>query len=370
MRITQPLPQYLEAFAHRGIAPDASQQKALEALAHVHEQLVRAHTQLTAHRVKNHVNKLFGLKQHPVKGFYFWGGVGRGKTLIMDVFFGQLPFKAKQRLHFHSFMRHVHHEMKRLEGLKNPLTAIAKEISKETHIICFDEFFVDDVADAMILADLLQHLFHQGVTMLFTSNTAPDLLYKNGVQRHRFVPAIDLIKQHTDVMEIDQGHDYRAQALIQSGVYFYPLTDENQHLIEKEFLHIATGDIQYGHSVYIMDRDIPTLATAHRLVWFDFKTICVNYRSAQDYLELSEQFDTFIITHVPIMHEADDAAAKRFIHFIDVLYDHHAKLIISAAALPHELYQGAALSKEFQRTLSRLLEMQGEAYLSDEGGVL
>jgi len=363
MRNLNPYPQYLEAYAKRGIAPDASQSRALEALAHVHTQLVRAHTQLTGHRVKNHVNKLFGLKQHPVKGFYFWGGVGRGKTLLMDIFFEHLPFKAKQRLHFHPFMRHIHHELKRLEGLKNPLPALAKQIAKETHVICFDEFFVDDVADAMILSDLLQHLFHQGVTMLFTSNIAPDLLYKNGVQRHRFVPAINLIKQYTDVMQIDEGQDYRAQALIQAGVYFSPLTNENQNAIEKEFLHIATGDVAYGHSVYIMERDIPTIATAHRLVWFDFKTICVNYRSAQDYLELSEQFDTFIITHVPVMTEHDNSAVKRFIHFIDVLYDHHSKLIISAAALPHELYQGTALSSEFQRTISRLLEMQSSEYL-------
>lgn len=364
MRILNPLSQYQEAFARRGIVPDACQLKALEALAHTHERLVQAHTQLSRHRLKNHLNKIFGLKQHPVKGFYFWGGVGRGKTLLMDVFFEHLPFKAKQRLHFHPFMRHIHHELKRHEGLKNPLSAIAKQISKETHIICFDEFFVDDVADAMILADLLQHLFHQGVTMIFTSNTAPDLLYKNGVQRQRFVPAIGLIKQYTDVTQIDQGLDYRALALMQSGVYFCPLTDSNQHLIEKEFLHIATGDVSYGKSVHIMDRDIETIAMAHCLVWFDFKIICVNYRSAQDYLELSEQFDTFIITHVPVMTEQDNSTVKRFIHLIDVLYDHHAKLILSAAALPHELYKGTALASEFQRTISRLIEMQGKEYLS------
>jgi cell division protein ZapE len=363
MRITNPLPQYLEAFAHRGLAPDPAQSQALEALARVHVSLVKAHVQTTGRKIKHHFNKLFGLKQHPVKGFYFWGGVGRGKTLLMDIFFDNLPFKAKQRLHFHPFMRHIHHELKRLEGLKNPLSAIAKEIAKQTHIICFDEFFVDDVADAMILADLLQHLFHEGVTMVFTSNTEPDLLYKNGVQRHRFIPAIDLIKRHTSVMQIDQGIDYRSQSLIQSGVYFTPLNTDTQHRIQNEFLHLATGDISYGHSIHIMDRDIETIALAHSLVWFDFDKICVNYRSAQDYLELSEQFDTFIITHIPIMNEEDTPAAKRFIHLIDVLYDHHRKLIVSAQAPAHQLYQGTALNKEFQRTVSRLLEMQSQEYL-------
>jgi cell division protein ZapE len=364
MRIINPLPHYLEALAQRGIAPDPGQSSALEALAQVHEKLATAHKKSAGHHLKRHLNKLLGLKQHPVKGLYFWGGVGRGKTLLMDIFFKHLPFKAKQRLHFHAFMRHVHHELKRLEGLKNPLSAIAKEIAKQTHIICFDEFHVDDVADAMILADLLQSLFHEGVTMIFTSNIAPDLLYKNGVQRHRFLPAINLIQEHTKIMEIDQGQDYRSLSLIQSGTYFSPLSDENQQAITNEFLHIATGDIVYGHSLRIEDRNIPTLALAHRLAWFDFKTICVSYRSAQDYLSLTEQFDTFIITHVPIMREADDAAAKRFVHLIDVLYDHQAKLIISAAAAPAQLYQGKALFKEFQRTISRLIEMQGKEYLS------
>jgi cell division protein ZapE len=364
MRIINPTQQYLEAFAKRGIVPDASQANALKALAKTHEQLVRTHTQITHHRIKHHVNKLFGFKQHPIQGYYFFGGVGRGKTLLMDVFFEHLPFKAKQRYHFHAFMRHTHQELKRLEGLKNPLAAIAKNIAKQTHVICFDEFFVDDVADAMILADLLGHLFHQGVTLLFTSNIAPELLYRNGVQRHRFVPVISLIKLHTAIMNIDAGQDYRAQALIQSGVYFHPLTDDNQRAIENEFLQLATGDIVYGHSVIIMEREIPTVALAHRLVWFDFKKICVNYRSAQDYLELCEQFDTFIITHVPIMADQDNAAAKRFIHFIDVLYDHHAKLVLSAAAPPHQLYLGTALAPDFQRTISRLIEMQGKEYLS------
>jgi cell division protein ZapE len=363
MRIENPLPQYLKAFAHRGLVPDPAQTQALEALARVHQSLVKAHIQTSGHKIKHHFNKLFGLKQHPVQGFYFWGGVGRGKTLLMDIFFDNIPFKAKQRLHFHVFMRHIHHELKRLEGLKNPLSTISKEIAKQTHIICFDEFFVDDVADAMILADLLQHLFHEGVTMVFTSNTEPDLLYKNGVQRHRFIPAIDLIKHHTTVMQIDQGVDYRSQSLIQSGVYFTPLNPDTQHRIEKEFLQLATGDVSYGHSVHIMDREIETIALAHSLVWFDFDKICVNYRSAQDYLELSEQFDTFIITQIPVMNEADNAAVKRFIHLIDVLYDQHCKLIISAQNLPQQLYQGMALSKEFQRTVSRLLEMQSHEYL-------
>lgn len=358
-----PLAQYLETFAARGIEPDSVQMQALEALAQAYEKLVRAHMHLSGHKLKHHLNKLFSLKQHPVPGFYFWGGVGRGKTLLMDVFFNHLPFRAKKRLHFHPFMRHIHKQLKSLEGLKNPLAAIAKQIAKEAHVICFDEFFVDDVADAMILSDLLQHLFHEGVTMLFTSNTAPDLLYKNGVQRHRFVPAINLIKQYTQVMEIDKGTDYRSQTLIHSGVYFTPLTDANQQAINREFLQLATGDIVYGHCVKVNGREIPALATAHCLVWFNFNDICVSYTSAQDYLSLAEQFDTFIVTLVPVMHPKDDAAAKRFVHLIDVLYDHHCKVILSAQAAPHDLYQGSSLQKEFQRTVSRLIEMHSKEYI-------
>jgi cell division protein ZapE len=364
MQTTKPLDHYLQALAARGIEPDPSQRLALASLARLHNQITQAHIQLTKHRLKHHLNKIFGLKQHPIKGLYFWGAVGRGKTLLMDVFFEHLPFKAKQRLHFHDFMRHIHHELARLQGLKNPLSAVAKQISKEAQILCFDEFHVEDVADAMILADLLQHLFHEGVTLIFTSNTAPDSLYKNGVQRHRFLPAIGLIKQFTEVMQIDQGQDYRTQALLEAGVYFYPHSVENQHAIEKEFLQLATGDISYGHPLRIMDREIPTLAIAHQLVWFDFKSICQTYRSAEDYLLLMEQFDTFIITQVPVLEPNNDAAAKRFIHLIDVLYDHHAKLILSAAAPPDQLYQGKTLVQAFQRTQSRLIEMQGRGYLA------
>lgn len=358
MRSLNPFPQYLEKFTQRGFSPDPAQLLALEALALVHEKLVLSH-----HKKHLKLKKMLGLRPSSVKGLYFWGGVGRGKTLLMDIFFEQLPFKAKQRFHFHAFMRRVHQELKQLEGLKNPLTAIAKNITKQTQILCFDEFHVDDVADAMILGELFKTLFHEGLTIIFTSNTAPDQLYKNGVQRHLFLPVINLIKDKTTVMEIDQGQDYRKQALMEAGVYFSPLTDTHQQIIEHKFLQIATGDILYGHSVSIESRDIPTLALAHRLIWFDFKSICQTYRSAEDYLSLTAQFDTFFITRVPVLLEADNPPAKRFIHLIDVLYDHRAKLIISAAALPAELYQGKSLAKEFQRTISRLIEMQGHDYM-------
>lgn len=363
MHASNPLKLYQQTLTERGITPDATQLQVLEALATIHKKLTDTHIKLTHKKIKHHMNKVFGLKQHPVKGLYLWGGVGRGKTLLMDVFFEHLPFRAKQRLHFHRFMRHVHHEMKRLEGMKNPLRAIAKETAKQTHILCFDEFYVDDVADAMILGNLLDQLFHEGVTIIFTSNTEPSELYKKGVQRQLFVPAIKLIQKFTDVIHVDAGQDYRIQTLLNHGVYFTPLNDANREAIKSEFLKLATGKVEYGNTVSALGREIPKVASAHDLVWFDFKDICVSARSAQDYLALTEQFDTFIVTGVPVLRAEDDAAARRFIHIVDVLYDHHDTLIINAETSPDKIYQGQSLQKDFQRTQSRLIEMQSESYL-------
>jgi cell division protein ZapE len=357
------LQQYHQLFAEKQIKPDAQQQVALEKLAAIAEQLSDTHKKLTHHKIKHHINKLFGLKQHPIKGIYFWGGVGRGKTLLMDMFFQTLPFRAKKRVHFHPFMRHVHHELRKIQGMKNPLRSVAKEIAKETHVLCFDEFFVDDVADALILAELLEQIFHEGVTLIFTSNTKPDELYKNGVQRQLFLPAIRLIKNFTEVINLDAGEDYRLRTLLEKGVYFTPINEETQTTIKQEFLALATGDVQYGSEVEVLNRKIPCAAMAHKMIWFDFKDICVAARSSHDYLALLDDFDTFIVGDVPLLGKEDLNATKRFIHLIDVLYDNHATLILSSAVAIEELYQGEELKKEFQRTQSRLREMFSRDYL-------
>lgn len=354
---------YQRVLEAKGITPDPLQAEALVLLADIHLKLVNTHHKLTHQRLKHHMNKLFGLKQNPVQGIYCWGGVGRGKTLMMDLFFEHLPFKAKQRLHFHHFMRKVHEDLRRLQGLKNPLRAIANEIAKHMHVLCFDEFHVDDVADALILAELITYIYHEGVTLLFTSNTAPDDLYKNGVQRQLFTPMIALIKAHSYVLHFTQPHDYRLSILMEKGLYFSPLNIKTQESMKHEFASLATGPIKYGHNITIFDREIPTVAMAHKMIWFDFADICKSARSAQDYIQLIEQFSTFFVSHVPQMNASLDSAAKRFIHWVDVLYDAKATLIISAEAPIASLYTGVDLRTEFQRTISRLIEMQTEQYL-------
>lgn len=354
---------YQNTLSNKGITPDPLQAEALVLLADIHLKLVKTHHRLTHERLKHHANKLFGLKQHPVPGVYFWGGVGRGKTLMMDVFFEHLPFKAKQRLHFHQFMRQVHKDLARLQGLKNPLRTIASEMAKHAHVVCFDEFHVDDVADALILAELVTYIYHEGVTLLFTSNTAPDDLYKQGVQRQLFTPMISLVKTQSHVLHFTQEEDYRLRVLMESGVYFSPLNIKTQESMKHEFLHLATGPIKYGHSITVCEREVPTVAIAHDIIWFDFNDICKSARSAQDYMQLTEQFDTFFVSHVPQMNAALDSAAKRFIHFVDVLYDAKATLVISAEVPIATLYTGQDLRNEFQRTISRLIEMQTEQYL-------
>ncbi len=357
------LNEYLRILGEKQIKPDSEQRAAMQQLATIAEQLSSTHKKLTHHKIKHHLNKLFGFKQHPVKGIYFWGSVGRGKSMLMDLFFQNLPFRAKKRVHFHPFMRHVHAQLTQLQGMKNPLRAVAKEIAKETHVICFDEFFVDDVADALILGELLEQIFHEGVTLIFTSNTAPDALYKSGVQRHLFLPTIRLIKNFTQVINLDAGEDYRLRTLLETGVFFTPIDAHTQMTIKKEFKTLATGEITYGHDIEIIDRKIPTIAIAHKLIWFSFKDICMSNRSSHDYLALLETFDTFIVTDVPQLHNADKSASKRFVHLIDVLYDNHATLIMSSEVDITELYKGQDLKAEFMRTSSRLREMFSKDYL-------
>lgn len=361
--MTKFLEQYLNSLGEKKIKPDSQQQAALEKLAKIAELLCETHKKLTHRKIKHHMNKLFGFKQHPIKGIYFWGSVGRGKTMLMDVFFQSLPFRAKKRVHFHPFMRHVHAELTKLQGMKNPLRTVAKEIAKETHVICFDEFFVLDVADALILGELLEQIFHEGVTLIFTSNTPPNDLYKNGVQRQLFLPTIALIKSFTEVIKLDAGEDYRLKTLLETGVFFTPHNEKTQTTIKQEFLSLATGDIKYGQDIEILDRSIPTVAIAHNLIWFDFKNICCSARSSYDYLALLEGFDTFIVTDVPQLQKDDINAAKRFIHLIDVLYDNHATLIMSSEVDIADLYQGKDLKVEFMRTSSRLREMFSKEYL-------
>ncbi len=311
--------------------------------------------------------KLFGKKdQTPVKGLYFWGGVGRGKTYLVDTFFEALPFKEKVRTHFHRFMKRVHEEMKTLPGEKNPLTIIAKRFSDEARVICFDEFFVSDITDAMILGTLMEELFKNGVTLVATSNIVPDGLYKDGLQRARFLPAIALIKQNTDIVNVDSGVDYRLRHLEQAELFHFPLDAAANESLRKSF-QALTPDCTLAVEndvLMIENREIRALRTCEDVAWFDFRELCDGPRSQNDYIELGKIFHAVLLSDVEQMTVTTDDIARRFINMVDEFYDRNVKLIISAEVELKDLYTGGRLNFEFQRTLSRLLEMQSHEFLS------
>lgn len=313
------------------------------------------------------LGKLFGKKDRTsVKGLYFWGGVGRGKTYLVDTFFEALPFKEKVRTHFHRFMKRVHEEMKTLPGEKNPLTIIAKRFAAEARVICFDEFFVSDITDAMILGTLMEELFKNGVTLVATSNIVPDGLYKDGLQRARFLPAIALIKQNTEIVNVDSGVDYRLRHLEQAELFHYPLNDVAQESLRKSFRALTPECTQAveNDKLIIENREIIALRTCDDVAWFDFRELCDGPRSQNDYIELGKIFHAVILSGVEQMSVSTDDIARRFINMVDEFYDRNVKLIISAEVELKDLYTGGRLNFEFQRTLSRLLEMQSHEFLS------
>ncbi|KAA8999247.1 AFG1 family ATPase [Affinibrenneria salicis] len=299
----------------------------------------------------------------PVQGLYMWGGVGRGKTWLMDLFFHSLPGERKLRLHFHRFMLRVHQELNQLQGLENPLEKIADGFSAETDVLCFDEFFVSDITDAMLLAELLRALFARGITLVATSNIPPDELYRNGLQRARFLPAIELIKQHCAVCNVDAGIDYRLRTLTQAHLYLTPCDAQTQAAMGQIFARL-TGQAEVAPSVLeINHRPMPVLATYDGVLAIDFHTLCVEARSQNDYIALSRLYHSVLLHNVTVMGGADENTARRFLALIDEFYERHVRLVISAAAPMAGIYQGERLAFEYQRCLSRLQEMQSEEYL-------
>ncbi len=299
----------------------------------------------------------------PIKGIYLWGDVGRGKTLLMDQFYEELEIKAKRRIHFHRFMIHVHHELTKYPGKADPLKWVAKDIAKSTHIICFDEFFVSDIADAMLLGTLFQHLFRQGVTLVATSNIPPSNLYHNGLQRSKFLPTIALLEKHTTVLHLEDGEDYRLRTLSQAEIYHYPLDDIADQNMSGYFEALCHEGFESKKVLTIAGREIETVRCGDGVIWFLFSTICGSARSSLDYIEISKMYNTVLLSEVPIMSEAKEDAARRFITLVDELYDRQVKLIVSAQAPLTELYQGRLLKTEFERTESRMTEMQSIDYL-------
>nr|WP_314574698.1 cell division protein ZapE [uncultured Pseudomonas sp.] len=357
-----PLESYQNDLKKPEFFHDAAQENAVRHLQRLYDDLVAAHESKPGL-----FGKLFGKKEPTVvKGLYFWGGVGRGKTYLVDTFFEALPFEDKMRTHFHRFMKRVHEEMKNLKGEKNPLTLIAKQFAGEARVICFDEFFVSDITDAMILGTLMEELFKNGVTLVATSNIVPDGLYKDGLQRARFLPAIALIKQNTEIVNVDSGVDYRLRHLEQAELFHFPLNDAAQDSMRKSFRALTpecTKAIE-NDVLIIENRQIKAIRTCDDVAWFDFRELCDGPRSQNDYIELGKIFHAVLLSGVEQMSVTTDDIARRFINMVDEFYDRNVKLIISAEVELKDLYTGGRLNFEFQRTLSRLLEMQSHEFLS------
>lgn len=357
-----PLERYQADLKRPDFFHDAAQENAVRHLQRLYDDLIARGQGKTGL-----MGKLFGKKpQGPVKGLYFWGGVGRGKTYLVDTFFDALPFEQKMRTHFHRFMKRVHEEMKTLKGEKNPLTIIGKRFADEARVICFDEFFVSDITDAMILATLMEELFKNGVSLVATSNIVPDGLYKDGLQRARFLPAIALLKEHTDIVNVDSGVDYRLRALEQAELFHFPLgpaAEESLLTSFRSLLPDCTHMVE-NEALMIENRAIHAVRVCEDVAWFEFRELCDGPRSQNDYIELGKIFHAVILANVEQMSVAKDDMARRFINLVDEFYDRNVKLIISAEVELKDLYTGGRLSFEFQRTLSRLLEMQSHEFLS------
>lgn len=362
--MSTPLELYKEDLKRDDFSYDADQEKAVKHLQRLYEELVADYEKS---KKKGVFSKMFAKKQkEPIKGLYFWGGVGRGKTYLVDTFYDALPFERKMRTHFHRFMQRVHNDLTALEGVKNPLTEIAEQISKEAAVICFDEFFVSDIGDAMILGGLMEELFARGVTLVSTSNIVPDGLYKDGLQRDRFLPAIKLLNKYTEVVNVDSGVDYRLRTLEQAELYHYPLDDSAESSLKKSFENLASdiSKTEYNVDVEILGRTIPIKALCDDVAWFEFEGLCDGPRSQNDYIELGKLYHAVLISNVPVMNVKNDDMARRYINLIDEFYDRGVKVIMSADAPIHEIYAGGSLEFAFQRTTSRMLEMQSHEYLA------
>jgi cell division protein ZapE len=299
----------------------------------------------------------------PETGLYIWGDTGRGKTWLMDLFYESLPFPDKLRRHFHRFMADVHEDLRRFRYRQNPLDAVADRLARATRVICFDEFFVSDIADAMILATLFEGLFRRGVTLVATSNIPPSDLYRDGLQRARFLPAIELIQAHTLVVHMDSVQDYRFRTLERAEIYHSPLDGAAHVSLTDSFERIAPQVSRRDNDLRVLGRVIPTVRLADGAAWFKFADICDGPRSQADYIEIARSFHSVLVSGVPVFDQSTEDQARRFIALVDEFYDRNVKLILSAAAPVEELYGGDRLEFEFRRTRSRLQEMQSHEYL-------
>lgn len=340
------------------IQHDAAQAAVIELLADRQEQLTRAPEKSSSFfaRFKKQPNTA-------VKGLYLWGGVGRGKTYLMDIFFETLAIEQKKRQHFHRFMQMVHEQLKHYRDHQDPLVLVAKEYAKDTRVLCLDEFTVTDITDAMILAKLLDTFFLQGITLITTSNTVPNSLYKDGLQRERFLAAIDLLNTHTEVFHLQSETDYRLRILTHAKTWITPHNPQSQAQMSQYFEKIRTSDCTET-PLTIYQRDIKVIKRTQNLAWFEFEALCDGPRSVADYIELSKLYKTLFINNIPVFDELKNDQARRFVELIDECYDRNVSIIATAAMDVREIYQGKRLAAMFERTISRLLEMQSEEYIA------
>ena len=343
------------------VLPDAAQAKAIDELQKIHDQFVER-----ASRKSHWLTRwLPRQKPQPVRGLYFWGGVGRGKTFLMDLFFQSLPTERKLRLHFHRFMQLVHARLRDAGGQPNPLVVVANSIASQADVLCFDELYVSDIGDAMILGNLLDALFARDVVLIATSNIEPDRLYENGLQRQQFLPAIALIKRHTKVLNVDGGVDYRLRSLEKVALYHYPADEAAEEKLGSIFSQLTQSQlVEAGKLLEVQGRTIQSRQVTQDVAWFDFSRICGGPRGAADYIELARQYHTVFISGVPVFDDANDDEARRFITLVDEFYDRKVKLVVDAMAPMAALYTGTTLAFSFQRTCSRLIEMQTREYLA------
>ncbi|MEO8411274.1 MAG: cell division protein ZapE [Propionivibrio sp.] len=356
------LDAYEAILRSRGFAADAAQQAAAERLQVLYYQLLS----FKVGRRKA-LRRIFAPPVVP-RGVYFWGGVGRGKSFLMDCFFSSVPYVRKRRVHFHAFMQEIHVGLKEFKGEADPLLKVAERIATANRLICFDEFHVSDIADAMILRRLLEALFARGVVFVMTSNYPPDKLYPDGLQRENFLPAIALIKANVDVLHVDSGVDYRLRTLDQLEIFHFPIDADSAARMRDYFAamegNYGEADGEAGGEVEILGRRIPTLRRGRGAIWFDFKSLCGGPRSQNDYLELARTYHSLLLSDVPKMLAAMASEARRFTWLVDILYDHKVKLIITAECEPASLYTEGTQAGEFYRTVSRLTEMCSREYLA------
>ena len=356
-----PLTRYEHDLQHAGFSPDDAQRTAAVQLQRIYDEL----HQPAERALLAPLTRLLSRQQRrSVRGLYLWGGVGRGKTHLVDAFFECLQFDNKLRMHFHRFMRYIHRELNTFKQRHDPLDLVAARFAEKARVICLDEFHVSDITDAMLLGNLLRALFDQNVTLVTTSNEPPDRLYWGGLQRDRFLPAIELLQRHTEVLNVDGGIDYRLRALERAEIYHWPLDAAASTNLEQAFGEIAPDKGEIGIALDIEGRPIKTVRCADGVVWFEFSQLCGGPRSATDYIELARCYQTVLLAGIPSMDDYRNDEARRFITLIDEFYDRNVKLVASGEATTAALYTGTKLESPFRRTASRLVEMQSHEYLA------